>query len=509
MLLCSAFAQYYVGDLTGNDVTSTVEQLSDHIYSIELKGDRHLAIKLSETTGSRSIKQFVEDGLQPGYLVTGQVVTPWKPTGLTELAGQVYLYGPHHEGRTIETILDQEPRSALKYVIRLASVFAILAERSIESPPFQTNGILFLESGGTLILPPKILERLRNVQIERDRWDTYEIYNHPDFEGDRGIVFSLGVMLYRISTGVFPFSADDEVELHSQMREMQILPPRNRVTTILESLSTGVMESLDPKNEEIGIGDFHTKLVEWDQEGLYAPTSDEEQERLRAQGDRLEARYATAFTRRRFLQKNGRRLGVAGVLATLLIVFASSMIANILKPRVTDGMQPIEVVELFYDSITSLDHTAMEDTVLKGVAKAEVTESTNLFVITRVRLGNEGTTGLVTPTQWTEAERPSLDETISVYGIGELAVEELGSYPAPDPLNDEFPDALRFRASYQKWEQAVTETVAYLIPDANSTVRSRTDEITLEFDGRYWLITDIERIEDEMLYPSDLYPDES
>ena len=509
MLLSTAFRQYYVSNLTGNDVTSTVEQLSDHIYSIELKGDRHLAIKLSETTGNRSVKQFVEDGLKPGHIVNGQVLTPWKPTGLTELEGQVYLYGPYHEGRTIETILDQDPESALKYVIRLASVYSVLADRSIEAPPLQTNGILFLDSGGTLILPPKILERLRNVQVEKQRWDSYEIYNHPDLEGERGVVFSLGVMLYRISTGVFPYGAEDEVELHSQMREMQVLPPRNRTASVLEQLSNGVMEALDPKKDDSRVGEFHAKLVEWEEAGLYAAIPETEQNRLRAEGDRLETRYATSFSRRRYWQRNGRRLGIVGVIAALFIALASSMIANALKPRVTDGMEPVEVIELFYASITSLDHTSVEDAVLKGVAQGEVNESTNLFVMTRVRLGNEGTTGLVTPEQWSNAEQPALEETISVYGIGRLEVVSLGTSRSPEPIDERFPDAIRFRAVYQKWEQPHTETLAYLIPSANATVRSRIDELTLEFDGRYWLITDIDRIEDELIYPSDFESEES
>ena len=116
---------------------------------------------------------------------------------------------------------------------------------------------------------------------------------------------------------------------------------------------------------------------------------------------------------------------------------------------------------------------------------------------------------MITPEQWSNAERPALEETVSVYGVGGLDIVELGTYRSPEPLDNEFPDGIRFRAIYQKWEQPLTETVAYRIPDANSTVRLRVDELTLQFDGRYWLISEINRIEDELIHPSDFDSDES
>ena len=479
-------------------MATQVEQISQYISTIEIDGSRFLAVQIAESSGRRSTKQFVEDGLQPGYLVSGNVIDTWKPLGLKEIDGIIYLYGPYAEGRTIEAILDHEPQSALEFATRLGRVYALLSERSLELPPVQTNGILFLEDGGVLILPPKILERLRSVQIEEARFQTYEMFNHPDLEGERSVTFSLGVILYRVVTGAFPFSSEDEVELHSQMRSLQVTPPNYKSTTLNPVLSDGIMQALDSGSTDITIGELYARLGDVVREGMHFTISEEEQTRLRTDGERIETRSRSAYRRRRYLERNGRRIAFIGIGAAVFIAVATSMIINLTKPRVTLGMGPSEVVELFYTSITALDHAGVEDSVAKRVARAEINEAINLYVVTRTRVANEGSSGLVDPADWNSAGRPALDEGISLYGVDRLEIKLIESRVPRSETEQQM-----FEVTYNKWEMDLSEDLTYLIRGANAKVSSRRDIVALAFDGTYWMITEIERIEDELLLPSD------
>ena len=82
-----------------------------------------------------------------------------------------------------------------------------------------TNGVLFLNDGRILFLPWKIMEELDRV-IEQDAHLTcYEQVNHPEKRGSGNIAFSIAVMVYRAITKRFPFTGNDEEEIHEQIRE--------------------------------------------------------------------------------------------------------------------------------------------------------------------------------------------------------------------------------------------------------------------------------------------------
>ena len=86
---------------------------------------------------------------------------------------------------------------------------------------------------------------------------------------------------------------------------------------------------------------------------------------------------------------------------------------------------------------------------------------------------------MVSPSFWHEKDDEPLIDTVSVYGIDDLQITSVGEQ--------------RFQADFLKWEQPLTETMAYLIRNANATVRVRRDLLTFEYNGKYWLIVEIDR----------------
>ena len=126
---------------------------------------------------------------------------------------------------------------------------------------------------------------------------------------------------------------------------------------------------------------------------------------------------------------------------------------------------------------------AIEDCVTDGAGRGEVTEATNLFVISRMRLGQEGTAGYVRAQQWKDADMPELEQNIHVYGIAELNIRQESETV--------------FLVEYEKWEQPTEETVSRLIYRARSVAYTRRDRLYLIEDGKYWAINRIDRLKDE------------
>jgi hypothetical protein len=465
--------------------TTSIEKLSSDIFVVVIEGTRHLAVLVSNTESSRSAKRFVEDGIAPGYVVRGENIEPWKPTGLKEIDGGVYLYGPYYEGRTIESIAEHEPKTAMSYLSRLSQALHVVHSQSLNLPHIQTNGVLFLDEGGILILPPMILERLRSVQIDEDRARTYDIYNHPDLIGEEAVVFSLAILAYRIATGELPFVGKDDLELRHLMRDYKPLTASQKNPSVRSEVSEVLASAFDGKLERPSLEAMNDHIAGFVSEGLFNNVDENEKTRAIEQSALIEERRKKAFARSRYLGRNGRTLMWSAAGLAVVIMLAGSIISNITKPRVTLEMEPFEVVELFYTSINVLDHAAIEDCVGDGVGRSEVTEATNLFVMSRMRLGNEGTTGMMDPAVWHENEDGALVDTASVYGVDRLEISTVSEN--------------RYIVEYLKWEQVLTETVPYVIPDANSTVRLRRDLLDVEFDGTYWLIVQIDRQVDRYL----------
>ncbi len=462
----------------------TVEQISGSLYKISSDGKDFLATHISSARHNRSAKQFAEEGLSPGYIVRGREVTQWRPAGFIEHEGEIYLYGEYYEGRRLSSVLTGSAQNILFYLQQLVGTFSVLTAEGVKIPPFHIDGYLILNDGGILVFPPSIIERLRNTQAEAERIETSEIFNHPEMEGESALSFTIGVVVYRMMTGEFPFTAENSEELHDKMREFQVVPPRYRIPDIKQSASKMVSDAIDTKEKKPTLSEWAEVLEQWRKDGYTESIAEDKKERIVEQGEKIARRNRTKFARKSFFRQHGRTIVIVAIAVVVVGSVLGSILRNKLQPRVTRGFEPREVVELFYSSINEFDHQAMEDCVAKSVAKGPIREATNLFVLTRMRLGNEGTTGIVDAQKWKQGGMDPVPDAHSVYGVADLV------------LNEESENV--FIAEYEKWEQVAEETLGYLVPGSGSVLYERRDRLTLEFDGTYWLIVEYEQLESEL-----------
>jgi hypothetical protein len=165
-----------------------------------------------------------------------------------------------------------------------------------------------------------------------------------------------------------------------------------------------------------------------------------EREQILQRARKEEERIGRAYRRKVFWQKYWKTVGLVAVAVVVVGVLAGSLLKNILAPRETRGFSPGQVVESFYKSMNDLNHTLMEDCVVEGAGKQTIREVVNIYVLSRVSLGYEGSSHVISANEWDAQGRPELSPPKTVYGVTDLIVlQERGE---PEPV---------FQVSYTKW----------------------------------------------------------
>lgn len=409
----------------------TPQQITD-------RGQALLAFVASDKLSSLAKRTALQQS--EGWIVHGEEVQPWRFSGYVRRGGTLLVAGPWVDGELLVSALQRAPADALAAVARVAAALARLARDGLAQQPLQLNGIHLLAAGGVLILPPAVIRQLTETHSPAAILAAAERINHPDLGGEQRWGVMLAILSYRAITGEYPFPAPREDELRDQMRRLEVVPARLLGPGCSAELSSFIARALRPQRHET-----RPPLADWpailarEREAVAAVAADEA-ERLRATAEVLRHRYAQAFRRRVFLQRNLRTMVVAAVIVAAVGGLLGSIIANQFKPRSTRGYSPRQVVEAFYASIGALDHTTMEDAVVGDAGKALINEAVNLFVVSRVAQGYEGRSHIVNAAQWAAAGEPELPPDRSLYGPSALQI--VAEQGAPQPV---------FRVSYLMW----------------------------------------------------------
>lgn len=454
---------------------------------IALAGENRSGIDLGPTGGRRALARMFPPDVGPGLVVENGAAREWKILGITELGGRLYAYGHPVEAEgfleKLAELAGTEAIAALRGLVRACGTLA--AEGRLPSRLYP-GGILFLERKGFLFLPDSIMEKALSVLPLENRTAEYEVFNHPDLAGEAGLSFSLGCLAYRIVTGVLPWDEIGEEELHTAMRSRLPLPPRLKKPGIRDEVSAFIMRAFS-EGEKPNLAEWDEALSAWISRGAEFELGDEELEARRREAARAEAERAGKAARRRFWERNRTGLFAAAVVAVVAGSIAWSVASNLLKPRATKGFPPEEVVRTFYRSMNTFDHVVMEDCVLGDAGKAYIGEAMNLFVVSRMRLSAEMSTGFVDAEEWTRKGRPEVPAGKVVYGIADLAVKRTGG-------SEENPEYL---VSFEHWAPVPAE------PDSKQPPKSRGiaigEKVTMVRSKGDWVIGRIERISEKPL----------
>ncbi|MDR3170774.1 MAG: hypothetical protein LBU17_04005 [Treponema sp.] len=438
------------------------------------------------------LAQFIT---QWGYLVSAAgSIEPWRPGGVVQRDGTMCIWGPNFEGERLDVLIQDDTRkdealNALRYWIQ-ARRFLASQEASLPCP---WPAGAFIDPVGTILFPPDHLIR-QSIEAEgSEAWlKGAERWVHPDLAGNQAMSFAAGAMLYQVFCGSPPFPNRDIDAVRQDIREGVFLPPLlaapgldqylarliSRAITVLPGRVREKKEkhleerSTQAALEELGayLGPPGTLEVA----SYIHPLGDVELVKFRAEQGRFKKKAEVRVKTKRFMNRNAAIL--TGVCVSILVlggVIWSIMKGQADKPT-TQGMNPLEVVETYYRSFGTLDHSTMDACVINKAGKEDIDMVTNFFVINKVREAYERTApSLIAAQEWVDSG--SLPTAATVFGISELRLEMQDQ--------DERQGATVLQASYMLW-----------IPDAAAPQGiPHTDELRLVLHKGAWRITEIKR----------------
>ncbi len=421
-----------------------------------------------------------------GYLLKEGVLIPWEIIGYREEEGQLYLYGPWHEGRTFKEMRDQH--QGHQSLLLLSDLLHHLQKQSLLPEQIHLETLLFPDDGGILILPPSVARSIIAYQPEEERLSSFNSYNHPDLRGISNGSFLLGVLAYEIFAGKHPYPGESINLVHQKMRELPPIPLNLLKPELKEEISLFIESSLSGPDRPAP-GEWNRKLQGWSKEGFFREVPEEEKkQRSRALLSFSLAREKR-FKRKDFFRRRKLTiiLGAVGFILVLSLLF--STIKSALAPPITVGLHPEEIVSLYYSSLNTLDHQTMEACVTGGAGKEDIRMVMHLYVIDKVQTGYEGHGSVLSAEQWIDSGKAAVPEGKLLFGVGNLEIihERGGTVEAQKG------DEAIYQARYEWWETHTPE-----IGEENGRQYlgyQKTVRIILERLKDCWVITRFEEIE--------------
>ncbi len=442
---------------------------------VTINGEKKLALTTSLT--SRIYKQISRQDLlsEPGVLYKGERSEKWECRESLEYNGNLIFPGPFHEGKTLADI-----KPDIEILITLAAAFQKITTENSWIDQFYPPAVFITAQRGVLFFPPRLVQYNTDQLPEEEIIKLLQPYNHPEAGKEILLSFVLGVMTYKILTGEFPFTGKTQTEIREKMRrskpvDISVLKPGIRKSTaeiINKSLSLTLVE----------IKEWITEFELWKNKGVLTQIPEAEQLRMEKAAAALEKKRQRSFLRSQFFSRNWKTLTLIVIAAALLLAFISQPVRNALEPPITLGMNAREVVETYYRGIMEMDTELMEESVKKGIGKNDINKITQLYVISKVRTGYEGKSGLISAQEWNDGLIKEINPGEQVFGIADLEIRDMGNS--------------RFQVNYIEWNPYMEDNPdpEIIHPPVKTYVK---DVITLNRENDIWQITNIERTIEE------------
>jgi hypothetical protein len=466
-------------------------------HKIEYKEITRLGISTGITGKSFSLTKIINMKNNPGWIVRGDSIEEWKITGFCHYKNETYLYGPWVEGKSLEEILTLESGKFLPFFETLISSLTALYDhfnRDDETVPFfrlSTHSVFFLDDGGILFLPPVIMKELIELRPFEVKAHFYSVCNHPDRDGEINLSFSLGVFLYRVITGKYPYYSSDQEELHYMIRELVPASPHIARPGLKREVVQLIKTSLSGVRIKIPQLMIWEKAVKsWIDEGIEEEKTEEEKHLIVETEKQKEEKALKQFHSRVFFKKNSIKIAVITGIVLLIGSMAGFFIQRIFfRSRVTAGLSPLEVVQTYYKSINALDHLTLSDCVVNRAGKGELHTVINLYVITKQSIAYGDSVNFISAEEWDKKGRPELPPFTPMYGVVNVKIEQKSAEPEPI-----------FRSSYEKWYTETGDTDPGLTQGTVMYFGSAVTELLyLKKAGKAWVIYKIDELKRQIL----------
>jgi hypothetical protein len=467
--------------------------------------------------------KFAQFITEPGFIVSldgsNSSVNLWKASGVVEYSeaeaagSTMVVWGlpPPFKWERLDILLhDSEKREEALTAIRLwIQAVLVLGEKRqvpVGAPPLWPCAALIDEDKSSeVFFAPMDLST--NCLMTKESYKINNRYVHPDLNGMNASAFTAAAMLYQVFAGSPAFSASDEITLHEDMREGNFLPIRLAVPGLDDKLAALIQNALSQNVKKVGGASSlpnGTRLLECFPEILRTNPLSSFVSRLSEADKLLIEKEKTQYLKtnnvsvntRRFVKRNAAVLigGFAALVAAVLIV------NSVIKSRSalsTAGMEPVQVIESYYNCFGKLDHSWMEACVIKSAGKDDINMVMNLFIISKLRQAYEYNirSSFISAEEWLESGGGQV--AFQVFGVTDLKVT--GNREQVTGNSEEL-----YRVDYTLWVPGEAENDPASVQDAMTDKKSieylppisfrRTDIVTLVQKKKNWRISEISRV---------------
>ncbi|HHT48466.1 MAG TPA: hypothetical protein GXZ98_04145 [Firmicutes bacterium] len=252
---------------------------------------------------------------------------------------------------------------------------------------FYPGDLAPLGTAGWGLLDPRVQQLLAPYREGGERRD---LFSAPEVRAgsprtEAAYLYTLGLCLYQLATGQFPFPLQNRRETITAMLREEPLDPRYLQPQVGAGLAQLILEllrrkaQLRPAAEACALA---LAQAEQDQTLVADP-----EEARRFQADTLAVQEKAARKRRWYWRWQRYKWGLAVVAALLVIIHATW---GGYDEKITPESTPLEVVMVFYDGLARLDAVQLEEPLAKGAGKEFVNMVSVLHVTSKMREAYEG-----------------------------------------------------------------------------------------------------------------------
>jgi len=473
--------------------------------------DRNLSLGFDTGLDSRGFAQakFAQFISEPGLIIRSGSSGLWYASGVVEYSGAtMVVWGPAFDGEPLLTPVCADDRKDEAIEAVAAWIKALIFLDGNPAPEFFSGGNIPFQPSAVLIgkkdpafpdgknrdrdvffVPPGLAMR---CMVSGGEW-----YIHPDLCGSESAAYTAAAMLYRIFTGEKPFSQTDDIILRQDIRDGNFLSVRLAAPALdegLASLIQNIMTPHDGKPGNSGKAVMSELLAILQPEGKIAGAVEflkpvcENSLRLieKEKSQYIRIKTASVKTRRFVMRNTAILLGILAAFVAAVLVAVSIVNSRAMLPT-TAGMDPVQVIETYYNAIGDLDHQLMEACVYKKAGKDDIGMVVNFYVINKVRQAYEFSAPplFISAREWQNSGSAPVES--GVFGVTDLSISR-GNAESGE---------VRYRVDYTLWipaqmgddPAAESDTGEFRPP----LPANRSDTVTLALKRGNWRITAIRR----------------
>jgi hypothetical protein len=516
------------------------------VFLFDVDGRKALGFDTGLDSRAFARAKFAQFITEPGLIVNldGEIpsVASWKADGVVEYSGvdgqpaaegaavenqpaaAMVVWGTPFKGERFDLLLhDNDRRGEALAAIRrwIQAVLGLGENRQI---PLWPCAVLIGENPDEVFFAPAALAR--HCLMSKESNQINRRYVHPALKGLNAAAFTAAAMLYNVFAGSPAFSAADEIVLHEDMSEGNFLPVRlaapgldEQLTTLIQiALSQGVKKDINLPSGKRLLERFLESLLPQAAEQTETQAAPQaaaqpaaiplasffgslsEAHRLSVEKEKtqyLKTKTVSVKTRR-FVKRNAVALTICFAAVLVVILIANSIIKS-RSALSTAGMEPVQVIESYYNAFGKLDHLWMEACVIKGAGKEDINMVMNFFVFDKIRQAYEMNvrSSFIPASDWLEMGGGQVN--FQVFGVADMQAPTELAITASSELA--MSNEVRYRVDYTLWipgeagddsepELNANRKAAEYLPPKSFR---RTDIVTLVQRKGNWRISEINR----------------